>query len=66
MWFIPGATLANANHFSQEELLDKIESLTRIGFYGTLEIRFENGLMVYLRKMETIKPGNIRITDYST
>jgi len=37
-------------------LLDLIRELMARKFYGTLEIKFENGTVVHLRKIENIKP----------
>lgn len=39
-------------------LTQLIEEVTRAGFYGSVEIKFEAGKPVLFRKTETIKPSN--------
>jgi hypothetical protein len=38
-----------------DRLIDLIATLVAKGFYGTLEIRFENGKVVVCKKTESIK-----------
>jgi hypothetical protein len=38
-----------------EELIRTVQALTQSRFWGSLEIKFENGDVVLLRKAETIK-----------
>ena len=42
------------------EVESVLTELARIGFYGTVEVKFEAGQPVLLRKTETIKPANER------
>lgn len=38
-----------------EKILKLIKSLTEQNFYGTIELRFEEGKIVFVKKTETIK-----------
>jgi len=38
-----------------DKLFDMIKKLIESKFYGTLEIHFESGKIVYLKKSQTIK-----------
>lgn len=60
--------LGRSDEFSITFLVEHIKHLTDVNFYGNVEIRFEKGKMVYIKKTETIKPVNIsiRITECST
>lgn len=41
---------------TRTEIKDLIDELERGRFYGSLELKFEGGRVVLLRKVETIKP----------
>ncbi len=45
---------------SVSEMQEVLRRLEQAGFYGSLEIKFEAGRVVLVRKTETIKPGNCR------
>lgn len=49
-------------------IVDFIKNLTYHKFYGSVELKFENGIIVYVKKTETIKPGTwtLNILDSST
>ena len=38
-----------------EKLIKLIEGLIEIKFYGSIEVKFENGNIVVVRKIESIK-----------
>jgi hypothetical protein len=42
------------------ETTELLRDLERIRFYGSLELKFENGRLVLVRKTETIKPNDCR------
>jgi hypothetical protein len=39
-----------------EKLIKLIKELNSKSFWGTLEIKFENGVVVHIKKLENIKP----------
>jgi hypothetical protein len=39
-----------------QRTIQTLYELERLGFFGTLEIKFEAGRVVLMRKTETIKP----------
>jgi hypothetical protein len=45
---------------TMREVEDVLAELAKSRFYGTVEVKFEAGLPVLLRKTETIKPTNER------
>jgi hypothetical protein len=52
IWMVP--------QMKQHNLADVLDSLQESHFFGSLEIKFEAGRVVLLRKTETIKPDNRR------
>jgi hypothetical protein len=44
----------------QQNPYDILTNLIRRQFYGSLEIKFEAGRVVLIKKTETIKPGDQR------
>ena len=38
-----------------KKIFDLIEGLIKEGFYGKIEISFENGQIVFVKRIETIK-----------
>jgi hypothetical protein len=44
----------------QHNLAEVLDSLEQSNFFGSLEIKFEAGRVVLLKKTETIKPDNRR------
>ncbi len=42
-----------------EKIIRYLKRLCKEGFYGTLELRFENGKITNLRKMNNIKPEEL-------
>ena len=40
-----------------DELIALLRRLEASGFYGSLEVKFETGRVVIIRKTETLKPG---------
>jgi len=45
---------------SVSEMQEVLRQLEQGRFYGSLEIKFEGGRVVLVRKTETIKPSNCR------
>ena len=39
-----------------ESIVEIVKRLEQAGFYGSLEVKFEAGVPVLIRKSETIKP----------
>ena len=37
-----------------------LRDLEQRRFYGGLEIKFESGRVIYIRRIETLKPDNLR------
>jgi len=42
---------------TMDELIALLRRLEASGFYGSLEVKFETGRVVIIRKTETLKPG---------
>jgi hypothetical protein len=40
-----------------QSTIETLHALERLRFFGTLEIKFEAGMVVLLKKTETIKPA---------
>jgi hypothetical protein len=45
-----------------EDTIELVRRLSREGFYGSVELKMENGRVVILKKTETIKPTESRST----
>ena len=45
---------------TEQMIIKMIDELDRNRFYGSLEIKFEAGHVVLVRKTETIKPSSYR------
>ena len=45
---------------TEQMIIKMIRELDRNRFYGSLEIKFESGRVVLVRKTETIKPSSYR------
>jgi len=52
----------NGTSLNGQSITEIVHELERSRFYGSLEIKFEAGRVVLLRKTETIKPNNCRET----
>ncbi len=45
---------------SEQSVTELVRELERQRFYGAVELKFESGRVVLIRKTETIKPENYR------
>ncbi len=45
---------------TEQMIIKMIDELDRNRFYGSLEVKFEAGRVVLVRKTETIKPSSYR------
>ena len=48
----------NGTSLNGQSITEIVHELERRQFYGSLELKFEAGRVVLLRKSETIKPNN--------
>jgi hypothetical protein len=59
----PGLGKGRTHEMSSVSAAEMVRELERTQFYGSLEIKFEGGRAVLLRKTETIKPAERNYRD---